>query len=310
MLSSQRPEVSRLWINRRFGAWSGSDSWWTDLATRTVRSPVEGAPSLPVVPEGVEGVVHVPPVARALEQDRRRLVDDLTAKGATVLVQLHPGDEAIEASKVHCVYDLLPTILQGRLDALRELARFAAVVWPLIPGLSDAPSLWQEGCRLLSGAGISCVQAVTPTLDGRERRMLASELEGGDPTLFESIFHGRPPTERAFARIANHFGLSPFFARPLEYDRGRQARNRRVAELLSVAAEVWLSLDRTESIAQNLFRTARWAEETSIDVRALALEDNLEILEWLLEPASSMVREWAELGSSPTLEALVKEYVS
>ena len=104
--------------------------------------------------------------------------------------------------------------------------------------------------------------------------------------------------------------LRPFFARPLVDEQSRQSRNRRVAEVLSVAAEVWLGLDRTESIAQNLFRTARWAEDTPIDVRALALEGNLEILEWLREPASSIVREWSELGSSPTQEALVKEYVS
>ena len=40
------------------------------------------------------------------------------------------------------------------------------------------------------------------------------------------------------------------------------------------------------------------------------MEGNLEILEWLLEPASSILREWGELGSSPTQESLVKEYLS
>ncbi len=309
MLSSQRPEVSRFWISRRFRAWSGHVDWWTDLATRTVRSAGEGERALPAAPTGIDGLVYVPPVASELARHRQRLVGELTAMGATVLLQLQAGDVAIDGPGVECVYDLLPSLLGDSLDALGEPAPCATAVWPLIPGLSDQTSRWREGCRLLAGAGVACVQAMAPILEGRVRRALASELEKRDSTLFQAIFHGRTPSERAFASVADQFGLCPFYARPLVDDGSRQYRNRRIAELLGVGAETWLGLDRTESIGQNLFRAARWAEETSIDVRALALEGNLEILEWLVEPAASIVKEWSDKGSSATLESLVREYL-
>ena len=61
--------------------------------------------------------------------------------------------------------------------------------------------------------------------------------------------------------------------------------------------------------AQTRFQAARWAEDTPVDVRALAREGNLPILDWLRSPALEIVVEWARAESSATLNALRLEYL-
>ena len=312
---AQRPEVARFWIGHRFRSWQSSPVLWTNLATRSIGLPgggelpaLEGDLSqLPNVPPGT--LLYVPPVAPALDSVRSLRHTWLSDSKLSLLVQAIPGDPIAQPEQGIVVYDLLPVLLDGDLDRMEALPSGATVVWPLIAGMSDDPVLWREGCGRLKAAGVECVQALRPKLDGRDRRRLAAELEARGSTGFDALFHGSAPSERAFATVADRFGLAPFMRRPQLELEERRLRNHRVGEILSLSAEIWLGLDRSEVQAQLLFQAARWADETSVDVRALGREGNLEILDWLRPPASAVVEEWASGGASATFEALLADYL-
>jgi hypothetical protein len=94
-------------------------------------------------------------------------------------------------------------------------------------------------------------------------------------------------------------------------DSDRRARNAAIAELLALAGELWGRLGRGEVQAQELFRASRWVDDNAVDVRALAAEGNLEIVE-ALRPSgvAAIVDEWSRAGSSPTVEEWLGEYVA
>ena len=309
-LLTQRPEVSRFWIRHSFRNWNASSRWWTNLATGSLGEPGSTGRTVPTLePARVDGLLYVPPVGSAQREERQRLVASVLAGGGQVLVGLHAGENPRTLEGVTRVYDLLPVLLEGRLDDLEQLPAGSTVVWPLISGLTDHPALWRDACSRLAAAGVRCAQSMQPTLGARQRRLLATEFEQDGKQLFESLFHRDPPAERRFAQVAHQFGLRPFVSRPVAEGGERHERNQRLSELLSVAAEVWLGLGRSEAQGQVLFRSSRWAEETAVDIQALVLEGNLEIIAWLGPPASTMIQEWAETGSSATLTCLVEEYV-
>lgn len=305
---AQRPEVARFWIGRRFRNWQLSPMLWTNLATRSIGVPGTGG-ELPALEGDRSQLLYVPPVDPELASVRSPRQAWLADSKFSMLVQAIPGDPFAPPETATVVYDLLLILLDGDLDRIETLPSGATVVWPLIAGMSDDPILWREGCGRLQAAGVQCAQALRPDLDGRDRRCLAAELEARGRSDFDALFHRSAPSERDFAAVADRFGLAPFMRRPLLPVEKRRARNHRVAETLSLTAEIWLGLERSEAQAQLLFQAARWAEETSVDVRALGREGNLEILDWLRPPASTVVEEWASSGTSATFDALLAEYL-
>ena len=146
-------------------------------------------------------------------------------------------------------------------------------------------------------------------LDPAERRELA-----GDESEAEVLL---PPVPRARRRAsgdspstAARHGLDVFFRR------GAAAA---IAERATPPppscwrwrGELWLRLGRGEVQGQELFRASRWVEDTAVDVRALAAEGNLEIVEALRPTGvAEIVEEWARAGSSPTVEEWLAEYVT
>ena len=189
------------------------------------------------------------------------------------------------------------------------LAGFGAAVWPLLPGITDDPGLWERACERLAASGLRCLQALVPAFGAGDRRRLAQGLQEG---AFEALFHRRhrePPPERDFARTAHRHGLAPFLPRPLPRPPLLRAENRRIAGLLALAAELWLRLGRPVEQAQSLFRAARWLDATSYDVDALNREGNLAVVTALDPLARRAVAEASGGGEPALVGELLAEYL-
>lgn len=296
----------------------------------------------------LDDVLYLPPVPEDLAGWRDALAERALAGGTPVLVQLLPGDEtrlprAEGAAGAVVVLDLLAALLPGgwlHEDGLREpLFRppvatgaggaaaggsagggagavtvaasggIAAAVWPLVPGLTDDPALWERGCERLAASGLACLQALAPALGPGDRRRLA---QGSREGTFEALFHRghrEPPPERDFARTAHRHGLAPFLPRPLPRPPWPRIENRRLAGRLALAAELWLRLGRPVEQAQSLFRAARWLDATTYDVDTLRREGNLAVVNALDPLARQVVAEAAGGGEPALLGELLSEYL-
>lgn len=306
----QRLEPRRLWITHRPRTWSASDRWWTNLAARSLGfDGTTGPPALETI--GGEGdLLYLPTTAEALWPARDEIADRLMRAGRATLVQISVGQTAEVPEGGTIVYDPLAIVLDGEVARLEEIPAGSSSIWPLISGVTTDPELWEEACLCLSRSGVSCVQPLAPTLSATDRRRLAEALPQTADHLFEALFHGPLPSERDFAAVAHRYGLRTSFRRPPSTGSERKSRNREVAEILALAAETWSELGRSEAQGQVLFQAARWAEDTPLDIRAITREGNLAILDWLRSPALDLVKEWAEEGTSSTLDGLRVEYCS
>lgn len=309
------PEPADFWIRfapragRGWRAWPGPDRPWLDLAggARVVWSATaDRFPSL--TEEPLDDLLYLPPVATEWTAARDAAARAHGQRGTPVLMQRLAGEPAADAPDgTVIVVDLLSPLLAGDPDALGRLPPGVAAVWPLLPGLTDDPKLWRQGCERLAAAGVTAVQAVVPTLQPADRRRLA---EGRDERTFHALFHGPAPDPRSFARQAWRQGLSPFLDRPLPRPPLRGRENRRLAGLLALAGELWHRLGRPAGRGQRLFRAARETDRTSLDLAALAREGNLGVLTWLAAPERSFVEE-ALAGDRPALlRELWQEYLS
>jgi len=294
----------------------------------------------------LDDVLYLPPVPEELAGWRDSLAERALAGGTPVLVQLLPGDEtglprapaqAPGAAGAVVVVDLLAALLPGGFlheeqppaplsraagataaiakaasgdaPAAAGLSGIAAAVWPMLPGITDDPALWERGCERLAASGLECLQALAPAFGPGDRRRLARDSREG---AFEALFHRghvEPAAERDFARTAHRHGLAPFLPRPLPCPPWPRAENRRIAGLLALAAELWLRLGRPVETAQALFRAARWLDAAPYDVDALRREGNLAVVTALDPLARSVVTE-ASGGSEPALLGeLLAEYL-
>lgn len=301
------PEPARFWIVYAPRSWPDGDLPWTDLgmvrlrSSRTFSGPLE----LPDAAD-LDDLLYLPPVAAELASARDDWAAGLIASGTPLLIQLEPGT-ATEASGTLIVYDLLRPLLEGDLEPLSVLPEGSNAVWPLIPGITDAPELWHEGCSTLARRGVACVQPMVVELTAEERRQLA---ESGGDDAFEALFHGPPPAERDFARCAAACGLQVFLSRPAAAGTARQVRNRRLAADLALAGDLWLRLDRSVAAGQGLLRAARRAAGTRRDLAALAREGNLGVLDWLDGRGVDLVAEVVATGHSSLVDSLIEAYLA
>jgi hypothetical protein len=343
-LAERLPEPGHLWIRFAPRAWEGPDRPWLDLAAGRLgrRSRRSGAVTKAVAggerpwtgslleTPGATGpplddLLYLPPVPEPLAAWRDALAERALAAGTPVLVQLLPGDEtrlsgpaAGEAAAV-VVVDLLAALLPGGEPAdsadaadaagAGAVAGVAAAVWPLLPGITDDPALWERSCQRLAAAGLECLQAVVPALGPGDRRRLA---QGQPDGAFSALFHrqqGQPSAERDFARTAHRHGLAPFLTRPLPHPPLARRENRRIAGQLALAAELWLRLGRPVERAQSLFRAARWLDDTTYDAGSLSREGNLGVV-MALDPLARRAVEEAAAGGEPAiLGELMAEYL-
>lgn len=312
---SQLPEPGRFWVRYLPKAWETPDRPWVHLGGARLGEWVRrGAPrpaleSLSDTP--LDDVLYLPPVPSKRGPARDELATARLMDGTPVLVQLFPGEEPKipPVQGVTFVHDLLAVLMDGDLGKLDRLPTGASAVWPLIAGLTDDPSLWDEGCRRLALAGARCAQALAPALTPQDRHRLLDEKEGGDD-LFDALFHREPPPERDFARVANRHGLDPFLARPLPRAPIVGRENRRIGEVLALVAELWLRLGRPVEQGQSFYRSARWVDETTYDLEALAHEGNLAVIKVFDDRSLDLVAEVVETGESSLLAELLAEYVA
>jgi hypothetical protein len=347
-LAARLPEPGRLWIRYAPRRWEGPERPWLDLAAgrlgRSSRPAAaiaggdDGGPSvsdlLGTAEPSLDDVLYLPPVSVDRAGWRDSLAEHALAGGTPVLVQLLPGDEtrlpratAPGAAGAVVVVDLLAALLPGGFlheaaDAAgilgtarssgateSDFAGIAAAVWPLLPGITDDPALWERACERLAASGLECLQALAPAFGPGDRRRLAQDSREG---AFEALFHRghrEPPPERDFARTAHRHGLAPFLPRPLPRPPWPRVENRRMAGLLALAAELWLRLERPVEQAQSLFRAARWLDATPYDVDALRREGNLAVVTALDPLARRVVAEAAGGGEPALLGELLAEYL-
>jgi hypothetical protein len=284
----------------------------------------------------LDDVLYLPPVPEQLADWRDALAERALAGGTPVLVQLLPGDgtrllaapgPGPGAAGAVVVVDLLEALLPGGFlhEAADAAAIFgtarssgatgsgfagiAAAVWPLLPGITEDPPLWERACERLAAAGLECLQALAPAFGPGDRRRLA---QGSREGAFEALFHRghrEASPERDFARVAHRHGLAPFLPRPLPRPPWPRAENRRVGGLLALAAELWLRLGRPVEQAQSLFRAARWLDATPYDVDALRREGNLAVVTALDALARRVVADAAGGGEPALLGELLAEYL-
>ena len=315
------PEAGRFWIRWVPRAWEPPEQPWVHLAEGRLGEWGRAAAQKAAVGANLFGlladdplddVLYLPPVLSRRAAARDKLASSRLVDGTPVVIQLFPGDEsAVPAvSGVAFVFDLLPALLARDLERLDQVPPGASAVWALIPGLTDDPGLWEEGCARLAAAGAHCVQAVAPAISPSDRRRLAERWgkEENAEELFAALFHREPPPERDFARMAWRHGLAPFLQRPLPRPPVLRIENRRLGGTLALIAELWLRLGRSEEQGQAFFRAARWIDATQYDVEAVADEGNLAVLP--LDPASrDAVAEMVATGDVALRNELLMEYV-
>ncbi len=315
--AAQLPEPGRFWIRYVPRSWEPPERPFLNLAAGRLgewgRNP-KARPSdlFALANTPLDDVLYFPPVLPRRAAARDEVARTRLMAGTPVLVQLLPGDETTVPAVTGAafVHDLLPAVLDRDLGRLRRLPAGASAVFPLLPGVTDDPALWELACRDLASAGVRCVQALAPSLEPGDRRRLAERM-GGDEA-FEAVFHREAPAERDFARLAHRHGLEPFLPRPLPRTPVLGAGNRRIAGVLALTAEVWLRLGRPIETGQALYKDARWIDRSSYDLEALVREGNLGVLPF--DPLSrEIVAECVhseDIGHSEHLERLLTEYLA
>jgi hypothetical protein len=330
--AAQLPEPGRFWIRYVPRGWPPLGFPWVHLAAARVeelgRAAVPAGARLiaaralepgeipPLPEEPLDDVLYLPPVAASRAQARDGLARQRLADGTPVLVQVLPGEEGeglagLAAAGAAVVADLLALLLERNLEALESLPAGRLAVWPLLPGLTDDPALWEAGCERLRRAGAGGVQALAPALTPADRRRL-SEAWGDDrEETFDALFHRdcEGTAERAFAQTAHRFGFAPFLPRPLPGPPIHGGENRRLAGVVALAAELWLRLGRPVEPGQALYRGARWIDKTFYDLGGLAREGNLSVLPTLDDGSRRLVAESVR-GEPGLLDELLAEYLA
>lgn len=319
----QLVEPARLWIRYVPRVWPSPSGPWTDIATGRLGAapPPALASGLPEVPSGpdlaLDDVVYLPPVGEEAAPWRDEVAKAFAARRVPILLQLLPGQAlpALSPSPtIRIVHDPLPAFAEGfaevgpvELSSALSPAAEAAVLWPLIGGLTDDPELWRRSLELLAAEGVAYLPSLALDLPPAQRRRLAEQC---GEERFHAIFHRDPPPERAFDRVARSFGLASFLPRPPIGSSRREESNRHLAALLGLAGELWLRLGRRASQGEDLFRASRWIEDSPHDVLALAREGNLSVVRQIRGNARRLVEEWAKEGKSAFLEEIEERYAA
>lgn len=330
-------EPGRLWIryllrpgpsSRR---WPGPPCPWLDLSTlapvgleRLLEEPVEPVepPPFPELVGQLDDVLYVPPVVRARMRGWGNVVTRPPRLDSPLMIHSFPPATAVDAAEpppdlfgARMFYDLLPGLLRlERKDFLASLGRLdrgSTAVWPLIPGVTDDPRLWEEACRRLAATGVAALVAVVPQLSPADRRVLVERF--GDH-LLEPLFHGEPPPTAPLAQVARRHGLQPFPPRgggrttdPF-HSWDRPSGNRALATELGLAAELSDRLGRPERQVQELWRAFREVDRSPFDLEAMSRDGNLDLFDWLHGDALEIVEQSLTQPPPPLVEALLEEY--
>lgn len=306
--TSQPPDPLHFWIGLAPRSWPVDAGLWVDLAQGGLgvasRLPAELPIRWQVEPPGE--AVYLPPVSQELESRRRDLANSIVELGEPVLIQQVVGaGQGSDSVSVSVVFDPLEALLAGQLESLAGLPTGSKVVWPLIAGLTDDPAQWEEGLGALAAAGVEHVQPLALDLEPADKRRL---VERAGEESFHALFHGDQPSEQLFSSLAADRGFGPFLPRPLP-PAGVRRENRRLAEQLARAGELWLRVGRSESGGQDLYRSARWVDRESHDLSALCREGNLGVFPWLDPLSSQVIADFVNTGNSTLVQELEADYL-
>ena len=303
---SQPPDPLHFWIGLAPRSWPGTEGLWVDLARGRLGTASRVPSKLPNrwTTEPPDEVAYLPPVPEEWVNQRVDLARSLMDLGAPVLVQRYVGDGQPEDRDSE-VFDLLETLLAGKLESLVELPEGARVVWPLIAGLTDDSTQWENGLALLASAGVAHIQPLALDLEPADKRRLVERAGEG---AFHALFHGEQPSEQAFSRLAAVRGFGPFLPRPLPGS-GVRRENQRLSEQLATAGELWLRVGRSESGGQGLYRSSRWVDSERHDLSALCREGNLGVFPWLDPLSARVISDFVSTGTATLVEELKAEYL-
>ena len=258
--------------------WPAPEEPWVDLSRSTLGkfSGTENDLATLAAHE-VDGVLYVPPVRRELRPARDRLVAAHRDRGAPVVVQLLPGEPSPEVPGL-LVRDLLLPVLRGEEIRPPDLDVSTCGIWPLLPGATPELEL---------PPGTSHVLPLVPELDPKQRRALAEAL--ADPDRGWALFHGRPPESGPALESLFDRGVEPYLPRPLPDEPWPGRSNLALAATLAVAGELCLHLADSPPRAEAFRRAARFVDETSHDLEALARDGNLSVIPWLEKEPKELV---------------------
>lgn len=302
----QPADPLHFWIGLAPRSWPVGEGLWVDLARGGLGTASKVSHEIPEQWPGEPPaeVVYLPSVPEDLEGRRSGLVASLVDIGAPVLVQARAGVvPGVDPRWV--VFDPLEALLAGNLELLKDLPSDSRVMWPLIAGLTDDRGQWEKGLAALASAGVKHVQPLALALDPASKRRL---VERAGEETFDSLFHGVSPSERSFSSLAAERGFGPFLPRPLP-TMGANRENKKLAEQLSIAGELWLRVGRSESGGQNLFRSARWVDRESHDLSTLCREGNLGVFPWLDSTSSQVITDFVTTGAASLVQELEQEYL-
>jgi hypothetical protein len=249
-----------------------------------------------------DDVLYLPATREQFRERRDRLVSELVGDGVPIVVQVLPGEEA--PSEAPAVLDLSSLLFELDERDLPPAPLTAMAVWPLVAGITDRPELVASLGPKLAGAGVQVITVMRLELDAREKRELA---EGRSESVFEALFHREPVPERHLAGALASFGLQAFPPRPTAAGLPAFQLRRRLAGLLAEAAELDLRCDRYGR-GQELYRAARYLDESVIDILALHREGNLHVLGWLDAESRGLI-ECAISGIGDPLEERREAYL-
>lgn len=298
-----RPEPARFWVRWAPREWRGPEEPFLDLARgRLAPAALRRGGESTALPAAPADTLYLPPVGDGATAWRRDWIERAAGAGHAVLVQVPAGEESPEGAAT-LVADLTGALLDGELDRLTKAPANAVAAWPLIAGVTDDPETLRAGCARLRDAGVRAVQGIVPELDPAERRRLSQE---GGEEVYQALFHGPPASPLPLARVVVEHRMSPWLERPglAVPASGRRSRNRALAGHLAILAEWRLLLGHPESGAQALFHAARWVDEETRDVVAIANEGNLSIVDWLEPRSREEIERFAGGGGEAALAEL------
>ncbi len=249
--------------------------------------------------ESPEGRFYIPMVNPELHSRRNQVEEELNARGVATLCQRTPDEDQ---SAFPSVVDLCALVLDPKASLPSALPGSWAL-WPLVSGVRNQPEDWTEWACHLAELGVEVLQPIALDPSPKIRRSL---VDAWGEEYFEPIFHGEPPSERAFSAVVSGWGLRPFASRPLQTTRVGEGA---LVEALLLAGEYAHRLDEGATRVQGFLRAARWTEESKYEVTALVRDRQIQAIPWVEEESRTLMEEWVQGGESEILAELESRYL-
>ena len=277
-------DPGKLWIRFTPKRWPTPEGPWVNFASGCLGPADLKRSTDPIIfGSGPDDVVYLPATLPDFRGARDRCAEELAELGVPTVVQILPGEDRPGFGQA--ILDLAPLLLANEQPTSTPDAFPEVVVWPLVAGITDRSECLAHWAPRLAAAGVQVVTVMKLELSAREKRDFA---EGRPDSVFEALFHGAKASEQPLAVALAAHGLRPFSSRPETSGSPAFELRRRLAGLLAEAAELDLRCERYGR-GQDLYRAARYLDDSSVDLVALFRENNLRVLTWLDDAARGLL---------------------